>query len=171
MRAVNAVGDGEWGQSAPVLASPTVPGVPTDVVGVPGDSSVAVSWTAPADGESPITASTVRVFVGDEQTPWNTFTVIGTDTSRADRQSDQWGGVSLRCAGRQQRGRWAGVGPLRAGGSDGCRRRRRRVWWVWRVRGPTEVSVSWTAPPSVPGDPLTGFEVQAAAASDPGAWG
>ena len=104
VRAVNAVGNGDWGQSGPVGVSPTVPGVPTGVVGVPGDSSVAVSWTAPADGESPITASYVRVFVGDEQTPWNTFTVIGADTSRADRQSDQWGGVSLRCAGPQQRG-------------------------------------------------------------------
>jgi hypothetical protein len=52
------------GQSPPYLTvigvlNPTVPGAPTGVAAVPGEASATVSWSAPADGGSPITGYTV----------------------------------------------------------------------------------------------------------------
>ena len=38
-----------------IAAAPTVPGLPTNVTATPGDGQVALSWTAPPDGGSPIT--------------------------------------------------------------------------------------------------------------------
>ena len=42
----------------------TTPGVPTGVTAVPGNDSVTVSWSAPADGGTPITGTRVRVYDG-----------------------------------------------------------------------------------------------------------
>ena len=71
--------------------TPTVPGTPTGVTGVPGDRSVALSWTAPtSDGGSPITSYRITPFIGaNAQTPINTgtpgtnFTVSGLTNGTA----------------------------------------------------------------------------------------
>ncbi len=60
--ATNSVGTGPAsGASSPVTptSAPTVPGAPTNVVAVPGDGQATVSWTAPANGGSPITSYSV----------------------------------------------------------------------------------------------------------------
>jgi N,N-dimethylformamidase beta subunit-like, C-terminal/Fibronectin type III domain len=66
--AINAVGTGpESAASAPVTpaGSPaTVPGPPTGVAGTPGDSQVALSWTAPSANGSPITSYLVTTYTG-----------------------------------------------------------------------------------------------------------
>ena len=53
-----------------------VPGAPTNVTAVPGDGHAAVSWTAPADGGSPITQYTVTSDPGEQAA-----TVDGTTTT------------------------------------------------------------------------------------------
>ena len=45
-------------------AAPTAPAAPTVVTATPGNGSAGVSWTAPANGGSPITAYTVTPYVG-----------------------------------------------------------------------------------------------------------
>jgi hypothetical protein len=47
-----------------VAAPPTVPGPPTGVSAQPGNASALVSWTAPANGGSPITSYTVTADAG-----------------------------------------------------------------------------------------------------------
>lgn len=60
--------------------TPTAPGAPTDVAGVPGDGQVVVSWTAPADdGGSPITDYVVE-YSSDGGSHWSTF-ADGTSTA------------------------------------------------------------------------------------------
>jgi len=60
------------GESQP----PTVPGAPTEVKATAGDSTATVTWTAPGNGNSPITSYTVTPYIGTTaQTP---TTVTGT---------------------------------------------------------------------------------------------
>ena len=74
VRAVNAAGPGPWSApSAPVVVPvpTTVPGGPSAVVGTAGESSVALSWSAPADdGGSPILGYRVQVYEGASETPF-----------------------------------------------------------------------------------------------------
>jgi hypothetical protein len=49
--------------------TPTVPGVPTGVSATAGDGSAAVTWSAPPNGGSPITAYTVTPYIGSAAQP------------------------------------------------------------------------------------------------------
>jgi hypothetical protein len=52
------------------VTSPTAPGAPTGVTATPGNLAAAVSWTAPANGGSPITSYTITPYIGGTaQTP------------------------------------------------------------------------------------------------------
>src|SRR5450756_2019322 len=51
------------------LAPPTVPAAPVNVTATAGDKSATVSWSAPADGGSPITSYTVTPFIGATAQP------------------------------------------------------------------------------------------------------
>ncbi|HEY7148810.1 MAG TPA: fibronectin type III domain-containing protein [Gaiellaceae bacterium] len=86
--AINAVGAGPDSAASPPVtpvATPTPPGAPSNVLGVAGDRSVALSWTAPtSDGGRPITSYRITPYIGSNaQTPVNTgsastsFTVTG----------------------------------------------------------------------------------------------
>ncbi len=65
--------------------APTAPAAPTGVSASPGNGSASVSWTAPADGGSPITSYTVTPYAGSNAlasttvtgTPPATSTTIG----------------------------------------------------------------------------------------------
>jgi Domain of unknown function (DUF1929)/Fibronectin type III domain len=53
-----------------IAATQTAPGAPSGVTAVGGNGSATVSWTAPADGGSPITSYTVTPYIGSSaQTP------------------------------------------------------------------------------------------------------
>jgi len=59
-------------------APPTVPAAPTGVAATPGNGSATVTWTAPANGGSPITAYTVTPYVGGVAQTAGAVTVTGT---------------------------------------------------------------------------------------------
>ena len=58
-----AVPNNTWGYGFARLPTLT-PGIPADIVTVPGNSEAAVSWSAPPDGGSPITGYTVESSTG-----------------------------------------------------------------------------------------------------------
>ncbi len=59
----------------------TAPAAPSGVTAAPGNGSATVSWTAPADGGSPITGYTVTPYLGSTaQTPVSTSTTGATVT-------------------------------------------------------------------------------------------
>ena len=75
--ATNAIGAGPPSASSNAVtpSAPTAPLAPTGVVASAGNASASVSWTAPANGGSPITSYTVTPFVGS--TPQTPVTVSG----------------------------------------------------------------------------------------------
>ena len=82
----NQAGDGPASDpSAGLLIPTTVPGAPTGVSGVQsGATSVAVSWTAPADtGGATITSYTVTASPGGATCTWTTGALSCTVTGLA----------------------------------------------------------------------------------------
>ena len=55
-------------------AAPTAPAAPTGVTATAGNGSASVSWTAPANGGSPITSYTVTPYIGTTAQPSTTVT-------------------------------------------------------------------------------------------------
>jgi RHS repeat-associated protein len=75
--AKNTYGGGPPATSNAVTpAGPALPGAPTGVTATAGNAQATVSWTAPADGGSPITSYTVTPYVG--ATAQTSTTVSGT---------------------------------------------------------------------------------------------
>jgi titin len=76
--ATNAVGTGPASAASNSVTpvAPAAPAAPTGVTAIAGNGSATVSWTASADGGSPITSYTVTPYIGtNAQTP---TTVTGT---------------------------------------------------------------------------------------------
>jgi hypothetical protein len=72
----NGTGPASAPSSAVTPTGPTAPGAPAGVSAAAGNGTATVTWTAPADGGSPITSYTVTPFIGaSAQTP---VTVTGT---------------------------------------------------------------------------------------------
>ncbi len=69
VRAVNSVGPGAGSNSASVTPA-AVPGAPTGVSATAGNSSAAVSWSAPASNGSTITSYTVTSSPGGQSCVW-----------------------------------------------------------------------------------------------------
>ena len=153
--ATNAAGNGAPSSPSAPVTPATVPSAPTGVSGVSGDQQVVVSWTAPSsDGGDAITGYTVTPYVGSvAQTPTAftsnattetvggltngaayTFTVIATNTAGSGPASAPSAPVTPATV------------PTEATSVSG-------------VPGNAQVVVSWTAPSSDGGDPITGYTV------------
>jgi len=137
---------------APVPAA-TVPGAPTGVSGVAGDTSVAVSWLAPSsDGGSAVTGYTVTASGGGSHTcaaatspctvtGLTNGTSYGFTVKATNARGDSPASLSS-----------AAVTPLGVPGAP---------TGVSGVAGDTSVVVSWLAPSSDSGSPITGYTVTA----------
>ncbi|MBT2226559.1 S-layer family protein [Nonomuraea sp. NEAU-A123] len=76
--AVNAIGTGTASPQSNAVVPYAVPGQPTITAATAGDSSATLTWTAPADGGSPITGYIITPYIGAvAQTP-QSFTGTGT---------------------------------------------------------------------------------------------
>jgi Fibronectin type III domain len=142
--------------TATITGPPQHPAAPTGVTAAPGDGQVTVSWTAPADGGSPITGYTVTsdpdtqvcttttelscVVTGLTNGTAYTFTVVATNTVGDSDASDPSDLVTPS----------APTAPAAPTG-------------VTAAEGDGKVTVSWTAPADG-GSSITGYTVT----SDPG---
>jgi hypothetical protein len=77
--ATNGVGTGPASAASAAVtpAAPTVPAAPTGVTATAGNASATVSWTAPANGGSPITSYTVTPYIGSAAQTALATTVAG----------------------------------------------------------------------------------------------
>ncbi|SCF09367.1 Putative Ig domain-containing protein [Micromonospora saelicesensis] len=113
--AVNAYGTGVASPPSEAVVPYTVPGAPTNTSATAGTNAATVSWTAPANGGSPITGYTVTPYLGGvAQTPrafsgtattqvvtgltagaTYTFRVAATNAGGTGPQSDPSGSVTV----------------------------------------------------------------------------
>ncbi len=76
IRAINAAGDGDWSSS--VFETPaTAPGAPGDLMAVPGQGTVSLSWQTPSEdgGDAP---SAYRVYRWDVTSSWTIIASVST---------------------------------------------------------------------------------------------
>jgi HD domain/Fibronectin type III domain len=156
--AINGVGTGP--DSAPSAAvTPATPataaGAPTGVSGTSGDGQVTLSWTAPAsDGGSPVTGYVVTPSIGGvAQTP-ATFTSTATTqavTGLTDGTAYTFTVAAINGVGTgpDSAPSAAVIPATEAGAPTG----------VSGISGDGQVTLSWTAPASDGGSPVTGYVV------------
>jgi hypothetical protein len=152
--AVTAGGTGAYGQSAPV--TPLVP-APAGVVGVPGNRQVALTWTAPVDANGAPIVDYVVQYTTYGGTSWTTF-ADGTSTATAATVTGLTNGTSylfrvaaVTAGGTGAFGQSAPVTPRTVAGAPTS---------VSGVAGNAQVVVSWVAPVSNGGAPITDYVVQ-----------
>ena len=139
--------------SAPVTPV-AVPGAPTAIAGTPGNTTVSVTWLAPADiGGSPITGYTVTAAPGGA-----TCTTLGALTCVVPGLTNGDGYTFTVTATNMQ-----GTGPA-SGPSASVTPRTvpDAPTGVSGVRGNGKVTVSWVGPVANGGSAVTGYTVTAA---------
>ena len=134
----------------------TVPGAPTGVTGISRDGAVALTWTPPADGGSPINAYRVTPYVnGVAQTPRVTdypvtsYTVTGLTNNTA---------YTFRVAAING----AGTGPNSAASASVTPRVATVPGRPTAVTGTprdSSIDLRWTAPSSDGGTDITGYRI------------
>jgi titin len=158
VKATNAAGSSaDSAASAPITpAAPlTAPGAPTAVSGIPGNTTVDLSWTAPAsNGGSAITGYTVTPSIGaTAQTP-----VVFNSTATAQTITGLTNGTAYTFKVKATNG----VGPGADSAASSAITPRTvpgAPTSVTGTPGNTTVDLTWTAPASNGGSPITGYSV------------
>ncbi|NDC25650.1 MAG: BspA family leucine-rich repeat surface protein, partial [Proteobacteria bacterium] len=164
--AVNAAGEGSYTSSSAPVTPYTVPGAPTGVSGISGNTQVILSWNAPAsNGGALITdyaiqyssnGSTWISFTDGEST--NTTTVV---TGLANGTEYTFKVAAINAAGTGTYSESSlGVTPITTPSAPTL---------VTGTAGDEQVALSWTAPSSNGGSAITGYKVEYQLASG-GAW-
>ena len=138
-------------------APPTAPAAPTSIAATAGDKSAKVTWSAPANGGSPITSYTVTPFVGSVAQP--TTVITGTPPATSATVTGLTDGTAYTFTVTATNG--VGTGPQSAPsnqvtpvaptvpGAPGS---------VTATAGNQSASVSWSAPANG-GSPITSYTV------------
>ncbi len=163
--AANANGTGPWSAtSAAYTPHTTAPGAPTGVAGSnPTSTSIDVSWTPPADdGGSAI----IRYVVQASDRWWGDVADVGytSDDSAGWRRRVTWTGLTpgttylFQVVARNAVGLVAASAASAAVSTLSTSGRRRRGTWSGTA-GNGQVALTWQAPSSTGGSPITGYGV------------
>ena len=160
--AVNAAGTGAQSALSAAVTPRTVPGAPTAVAGTPGDTQVALTWTAPAgDGGSAITDYSVSVFnssggaatgvTGPTTRPVGSTTTAYTFTGLTNGTAYTFKVAAVNAAGTGAPSSLSGaVTPRTVPGAPTA---------VAGTPGDTQVALTWTAPANNGGSAITDYSV------------
>ena len=158
--ATNGSGTGDFSAaSAPVTPSAaTAPGAPAAPTATPGDSSAQVAWSGPADnGGAAITSYTLQVLSGGIQV--GTDIVTGTTaTTRQVTGLTNGTAYTLKVAATNSVGT-GGFSPESAAVTPFAATAPSAPGAPSATRGNASVSLTWAAPASDGGSPITGYGV------------
>jgi hypothetical protein len=155
VKAVNSAGSGAESGASPAVTPRTLPTAPTAVSGTPGDGQVSLSWTAPStDGGSPITGYAITPSIGSTPQPTIAFDSTATAqtvTGLANGTTYTFRVAAVTAAGTgAASAASAGITPRTVPGAPTA---------VSAVAGDGQATVTWTAPASTGGSPITGYTV------------
>jgi hypothetical protein len=157
--AVNAVGQGSFSAVSTPLTPSAPAGPPTGVAGVPGNAQVGLTWTAPTDtGGTAIVDYVVQYRVNVVGSQWVTFT-DGTSAATTATVTGLANGTAyvFRVAAVNA----AVAGPYSVASAPVTPRTLPTAPRnLTRTVGDTQVSLTWTAPSSNGGLPITDYVVQ-----------
>ncbi|MFN9369178.1 MAG: fibronectin type III domain-containing protein [Planctomycetia bacterium] len=150
---MNEAGTGSAAQSLPITPR-TVAGVPTGVTGAARDAAVELEWVAPVDnGGASITGYKVE-YSSNAGTTWDVFSSSATSptmvTGLTNGQAYVFRVSAVNVAGTGAAGQSGSVTPRTVAGAP---------TGVTGTPGNAQVSLSWTAPASNGGSPITGYTV------------
>jgi titin len=150
--ATNAVGTGAASSASTAITLPTVPDAPTNVLATPGNGQAVISWTVPdTTGGSPITGYTVASTTGSFRV--TTTATTATVTGLQNGVSYTFVVYATNAVGNGAVSQPSNaVVPVTIPGAPTS---------VIAVAGFNEATVSWTAPTSAGGTPITMYTVTA----------
>ena len=167
VQARNWVGAGPWSLPSAVVVPLGVPDSPGSLLAIPGNRTVALSWAAPADdGGTPITGYTVRAYTYiDSVEDW---VVVATQSVSEAVTTAAITGLAngteyvfeVTASNAVGEGWEAYAVSVPSTVPDA-------VTGVVAVAGDRQVTVSWSAPQSDGGSPITGYTVTS---SSGGSW-
>lgn len=159
VKATNSAGDGPW--NATTATPATLPGAPTNVEAIAGDSQLTVSWTAPADtGGAPITSYTVAYKAGAFTCPatadgtWARRTTSNTSITIIGLANDNAYQLCVRATNSAGDSTWSGTS------SSPSDRPGQPTGLQFLSSGPDQLTVAWTAPVATGVSAITGYTVQ-----------
>jgi hypothetical protein len=160
--ATNANGNGPASASSNAVTptAPTVPGAPTAVTATAGNTAAVVTWNAPGNGGSPITSYTVTPFIGAQAQTQAAVTVTGNPPATSATVTQLTNGTSYTFTVTATNAN--GTGPDSAA-SNAVTPSAPTVpgppTTVSATAGNGSATVSWAAPSSDGGSPVTSYTV------------
>ncbi len=152
--ATNGLGTGSPSSPSNAVTVPTAPGVPTNVTAAPGNLSATVTWTAPAANGSAITGYVVTPYVGGTAKAAQTFNSAATTetvTGLTNGTAYTFKVAAINGVGTgNQSAASNSVTPENVPGAPTI---------GTATGGNASATVTWTAPASNGGSPITGYAV------------
>ena len=159
--AINTNGAGLPSNVDDATTAPSVPGAPSNLSATAsGSTRIDLTWTAPAsDGDSPITGYKIEVS-SDGGSNWTTLVADTTNTNTTYAHTGLPAGVTRHYRVSAINAVGTGLPSDTAGTTTGSTVPDAPTSLTATAGGSTQINLSWTAPGSDGGSPITGYKIE-----------